>query len=29
MCGSIESYPDYPTYLIPECVDEAGKIVKR
>lgn len=29
MCNSIENYPDYPTYLIPECIDEAGKIVIR
>lgn len=29
MCEMLEDYPDFPAYLISECVDEGGNPVKR
>lgn len=29
MCKSFEDYPDFPSYLVSECVDDTGNIVKR
>jgi putative hemolysin len=29
MCASFEGYPDFPSYLIPECVDKSGNPVIR
>ena len=29
MCTSFEDYPEYPSYLIPECIDELGNPVAR
>ena len=28
-CSIFEEYPDYPAYLVPECVDEVGNPVAR
>jgi hypothetical protein len=29
MCTMLEEYPDYPAYLISECVDETGNLIQR
>lgn len=29
MCSMLENYPDYPAFLIPECIDERGQPVVR
>ncbi|MFH1295480.1 MAG: DUF333 domain-containing protein [bacterium] len=29
MCSWLKNYPDYPTYLIPECIDATGNPVSR
>ncbi len=29
MCSAFADYPDYPTYLIPECVDDEGVVIER
>ncbi|RJR26783.1 DUF333 domain-containing protein [candidate division WWE3 bacterium] len=29
MCSAFDEYPDYPSYLVPECIDIAGNIVTR
>jgi len=29
MCTSFDDYPDFSTYLVPECIDEAGNPVSR
>lgn len=29
MCSAFENYPDFPAYLVPECIDEAGNQVIR
>lgn len=29
MCSAFSNYPDYPAYLVEECIDENGNSVKR
>lgn len=29
MCSGLAEYPDFPAFLISECVDEAGEVVVR
>lgn len=29
MCAMLDNYPDYPSFLIPECIDEKGMSVVR
>lgn len=29
MCNSFKDYPDFPSYLVSECVDEGGNLVTR
>lgn len=29
MCDQLVNYPDYPSYLIPECVDQTGNSISR
>ncbi len=29
MCSSFEDYPDFPSYLVPECIDDEGNPVDR
>ena len=29
VCSMLEDFPDYPTYLISECVDETGNSISR
>lgn len=29
MCDMLEDFPDFPAYLIPECIDESGNPVER
>lgn len=29
MCSSFQEYPDFPSYLVSECIDESGEIVLR
>jgi len=29
MCSYLEDYPDYPSYLIPECINSSGNTVTR
>ena len=29
MCKVLTDYPEYPTYLIPECIDDSGNPIAR
>lgn len=29
MCSSFKDYPDFPSYLVPQCIDAGGEIVQR